>query len=378
MADFHYVVTRGALALAVGSLSVVAMATPSYEIHDLGVVGSGTGSQGIRISDNGIATGRSLASGANNAFTWTLSGGTVGLPNLTSPNKPYSVGNGVNNYGTVVGVGASTSFGSSPIPVQWTNGVATALQLPSGQTTGNAWDINDHNVAVGSAGSDIYQKGVIYTNGVGTAISATTATGQYFVQAYGINNDGLVAGGGWDPNDASATLGLVYDSKTNTTVSVGSLNAGTYNDTIAFDVSETGLVVGSSYNGSISQAFIWSKTGGIQAIPLTPGAGFASARGVNSAGWVVGNSSTAYSIPFLYDGTQTYRIGDLIPQNSGWDLLTNTSASALSISDNGYIVGTGVLNGKTHAYVLTPVPEPASIFALAGGLALISRRRKTK
>src|SRR5437773_3339987 len=64
-----------------------------------------------------------------------------------------------------------------------------------------------------------------------------------------------------------------------------------------------------------------------------------------------------------YDGKNTYRLADLIPPNSGWDLSMNTSSSALGISENGIIVGTGVHNGETHAYAMvpastTPTPTP--------------------
>jgi uncharacterized membrane protein len=58
--------------------------------------------------------------------------------------------------------------------------------------------------------------------------------------------------------------------------------------------------------------FIWSDQGGMVAIPLASGTSQGSARAVNSAGWVVGNDSSAFSIPFLYDGTNTYRLADLI------------------------------------------------------------------
>ena len=51
--------------------------------------------------------------------------------------------------------------------------------------------------------------------------------------------------------------------------------------------------------------FIWSDEGGIVAVPLATGTSEGSARAVNSAGWVVGNDSSAFSIPFLYDGTKT-------------------------------------------------------------------------
>ena len=55
-----------------------------------------------------------------------------------------------------------------------------------------------------------------------------------------------------------------------------------------------------------------------------------------------------------YDGKNTYRLADLIPSNSGWDLSMNTSSSALGISEDGVIVGTGVHKGETHAYAMVP------------------------
>ena len=52
---------------------------------------------------------------------------------------------------------------------------------------------------------------------------------------------------------------------------------------------------------------------------------------------------------------RTYRLADLLPPNSGWDLSMNTSSSADGISDDGVIVGTGVHNGELHAYAMVPV-----------------------
>jgi len=132
------------------------------------------------------------------------------------------------------------------------------------------------------------------------------------------------------------------------------------NGALAFGVSNTGFVVGSSMlNQGSGLPFIWSDKNGIMAIPLAVGTTQGSARAVNSAGWVVGDDSSAFSIPFLYDGTNTYRLADLIPPDSGWDLSMNTSSSALGISETGIIVGTGVHNGDTHAYAMVPVgPSP--------------------
>ena len=79
-------------------------------------------------------------------------------------------------------------------------------------------------------------------------------------------------------------------------------------------------------------------------------------QGLRRAGeFCFGTDSSAFAIPFLYDGTNTYRLADLIPLNSVWDLSTNTSSSADGISEHNVIVGTGVHNGETHACAMVPV-----------------------
>jgi uncharacterized membrane protein len=109
-----------------------AAAQPSYQIYDLGVAQTGdTASQGFRASPGGAAVGRSLRSGASQAFIWTAPGGTVALPNLAARN--YCVANSANDNGVVVGSGATTSFGSGRLPVIWNNGVVSQLPLPAGR-----------------------------------------------------------------------------------------------------------------------------------------------------------------------------------------------------------------------------------------------------
>jgi uncharacterized membrane protein len=165
-------------------------------------------------------------------------------------------------------------------------------------------------------------------------------------------------GQGIDPNNAARNVGIAYDIGQNMAFEVGALPG--FNGALAFGVSNTGYIVGSSMlNQGSGLPFIWSDQGGMVAIPLATGTSQGSARAVNSAGWVVGNDSSAFSIPFLYDGTNTYRLADLIPANSGWDLSMNTSSSADGISEDRVIVGTGVHKGQTHAYAMVPVaPSP--------------------
>jgi uncharacterized repeat protein (TIGR01451 family) len=338
--------------------------TPQYQIFDIGLIQVGdTASQGFGASPGGVAVGRSVRSNASQAFSWTLGGGLVGLPNLAGRN--HAVSNDSNNYGIVVGTAATTLFGSSRLPVIWNDGVVSQLPLPAGETIGDANGVNALAVAVGSVDGGSLQQAVIYNGAFTSVIQTTTATGCFFVTAFGINDSDRIVGQGIDPNNAARNVGMVYDVGHSPASEVGALPG--HNGALAFGVSNGGHVVGSSMmNQGSGLPFIWSDANGIVAIPLAAGTSQGSARGVNSAGWVVGQDSSAFSIPFLWDGTTTYRLADLLPAGSGWDLEMNTSSSALGISDNGTIVGTGVHNGETHAYAMvpvqaTPTPTPGPV-----------------
>jgi probable HAF family extracellular repeat protein len=93
----------------------------------------------------------------------------------------------------------------------------------------------------------------------------------------------------------------------------------------------------------------------------------------NASGQVVGEAQTtgdAAEHAFLYDGVTMTDLNSLIDPISGWTL---TESSA--INDGGQIVGNGTIGGQTHAFLLTPVPEPTSLTLLtAGGLLLLRRR----
>jgi hypothetical protein len=105
---------------------------PQYQIYDIGVVQVGdTASQGFGASTGGVAVGRSFRTGGTQAFSWTLGGGLVALPNLAS--RPFAVSNSANDTGTVVGTGATTAFGSARLPIIWQNGVVSQLPLPPGK-----------------------------------------------------------------------------------------------------------------------------------------------------------------------------------------------------------------------------------------------------
>src|ERR1044071_6431077 len=345
--------------LSIALLPAATATTPQYQIYDIGVIDAGDdASQGFGVSPGGTAVCRSIRGTGSQAFSWTLKGGIVGLPNLAGRN--HAVANSAADQ-VVVGTAATTLFGSDRWPIKWLNGAVSQLTLPPGETLGDANSVNFSGIAVGSVDAGISQRGAIYSGAGGNIITQTTATGCFFVTAFGINDSGRVVGQGIDANNAARNVGIVYDIGQNDAFEVGALPG--FNGALAFGVSNSGHVVGSSMlNQGSGLPFIWSDANGMVAIPLATGTSQGSARGVNSAGWVVGDDSSAFSIPFLWDGTTTYRIADLLPPNSGWDLSMNTSSSALGISDSGIIVGTGVHNGETHAYAMVPVtstPTPS-------------------
>jgi uncharacterized membrane protein len=340
-------IVRAGVVLAIATAARAG--APEYTIVDMGVIDPGdAGVQGLYVSPGGVATGRTLGV-SDQGFSWTQADGLVPLPNLGS--RPFGSANGANDTGTIVGTGATTFFGSSPLPIMWRGGAASQLPLPAGETLGRANDVNDAGVAVGSIGGGSVEFGVVYEGGSASVITTTTVDGSFIRTAFAINDDSLVVGFGIDPALASRNVGFVYDMATDTAFEVGALPGR--NGALAFGVSDAGHVVGSSmlHQGS-GTPFIWTEAGGIVEIPLPVGTSSGSARGVNSAGWAVGTASSAFAIPFLHDGTSTYRLADLLPAGTGWDLSTNTSSSATGISADGLIVGTGVLDGEVRAYAM--------------------------
>jgi len=331
---------------------------PQYQIFDIGVVQKGDNSQGEGVSQGSIAVGRSLRGNGSTAFTWTSANGLVPLPNF--PTRNFCVSNGANDNGVVVGTGATTFFGSARLPIVWNNGVPSQLPLPSNQTLGDANDVNASGVAVGSVNSSVSQAAVIYSGSTATIITQTTPGGSFFRTAFHINDSGRIVGQGIDPKNAARNVGIVYDIGSANAFEVGALPG--LNGALAFGLSSNGFVAGSSMlNQGSGTPFFWSSNTGMVPIPLAPDTSEGQANAVNASGWVVGTDGGLFAVPFLWDGTATYRLQDLIPPNSGWDLSMNTSSSADAINDSGVIVGSGMINGFVHAYAMVPVTAQCQV-----------------
>jgi probable HAF family extracellular repeat protein len=102
-----------------------------------------------------------------------------------------------------------------------------------------------------------------------------------------------------------------------------------------------------------------------------------SATAINNKGQIVGYASVAGSNhAFIYTGSGPMQdLNGLIDPASAWTL-----SNAFDISDLGEIVGEGVSpSGETHAFLLTPVPEPSTLVLLAaGGFVFAARARRRR
>jgi len=106
----------------------------------------------------------------------------------------------------------------------------------------------------------------------------------------------------------------------------------------------------------------------------TLGGSYSIASGLNDNGQVVGLFDTGGGLfhALLYSGGGMVDLNTLIPANSGWTL-----TDATAINNNGEIVGEGTNpSGQTDAFLLTPVPEPATCVLLALGSVIFLLRRR--
>ena len=255
----------------------------------------------------------------------------------------------INGSGQVVGWSMTASGATHGF--LYTDGVMTSLGTLRGGTSSRATGINDLGQVVGSSGVNEYgpqfrefQQGFVWQNGTMRALGSLFCPCNFNQRygtsaAYGINASGQVVG----VLEGRATLwhgGVARD--------LGTLPGDA--SSTARAINAAGHVVGESLAGPLkSRAVLWHD-GTTQDLGSLPGHTASQANSVNAVGQVVGWSrSTAQSMSraVLWQGNVGTDLNSVLPQDSGWVL---TSASG--INDEGQIVGVGLHDGRWRGFLL--------------------------
>jgi probable HAF family extracellular repeat protein len=358
------------LPLAAGSLSA-----QEYELVELGTLGGST-SQALGITQSGRVLGWATTPQSVKHPVYWDEGGIV---DLGSP-PGFIVGEAVagNDAGqvAVTGEGSPQSYEA----FRWESAAWTPLGVLLGRDEAIPADLDASGRVVGmsltlgggNTAAFLWEGGGM-TN-LGT-LGGTTA------RAYGINGSRQVVGWARLPEVAGVEDTRAFLWEDDVMTDLGKLPDRDHSQALA--INDNGDVVGSSWVVtspnffSADRATLWRSTGEIVDLGRTPGpeacvSGLPFwtdnvARAVNNQGQIVGDAQCVASggarAGFLWQDGVMHNLEDLIPADTGWEIL-----AARGINDAGQIVGFGITpGGDLQAYRLDPVTETSAPVAAATG-----------
>jgi len=227
----------------------------------------------------------------------------------------------------------------------WVNGVAAKLKVPAGATSSSATSINDAGQIVGWDQVNTAEPSILYWK----SASATPIVLPVKFIPVQIGKNGDVVG--WiAPSAANLTGTLTYYRY--------NVNTGTGPVAIATESSEGTWLPRIALNATGTVVLRTPSNAAV--IPVSgPGEnidGKVSNLSINDQGDVVGyllDSSGSHS--FIWAKSRgAVNLATFLPKKSGW-----TNLAAVSINDNGQVVGNGSLNGVPLQSFLLQLPSGA-------------------
>ena len=326
-----------------------------FEVTDLGVLPGGTDSTAQGISDTGHVVGQS----AGYPYVWRPGSGMQKVEVL-APDVDYA-GPDINDADLLAVTGPhpdEDAFGFLWHGFLW--------------ASGNAIDLGAVGEAPCLEGCDVDPNDQSFANGInnfGTVVGASTvenASGPTSMAPTiwpgGGNPVRLPGSGGGRAREIAdngrivgtrGTHAMLWEDSGSQPTDLGLLPGSTGDQSDAYDLNEAGTVVGASETANgVTRAFMWTPGAGMQPI-ATPNtlSGFSSANAIGPDGTIVGSTyNGTKTVGFIREvGQPITDLNTLIPEGTGWDL-----GSARDINSKGQIIGNGILNGESRAYLLTP------------------------
>lgn len=320
---------------------LAADADADYTIIDLGTLG-GAESWASDVNEVGQIVGFSTVANeaGTSAFLWQA-GAMVPL-SATESMTTYAYA--INELGLIAGTAISEGEGiTKQWPVLWAGQTVTKLETINGMP-GTARAVNNLELVAGNTLSDTDNQLLLWQN---ESLSQTLPVSGGLGWANGLNDLGQMVG---HIDDQGKSLAYLWQN-------TGFTPLGTLGGTSAkaHDVNNLGQIVGSAaVTGDLAtHAFLWEQEtmidlGTLGDAPMAT----SRANGINDLGIAVGQSQAGQEEhAVLWQDGQILDLNSLLPPDSKWDLLR----TAESINEQGWIVGTGLIDGKERAFLLQPV-----------------------